>query len=330
VRPERFELPTYCSGGNRSIQSELRALRFNDLTRVFSKFDPLLGETMLPRFEQFIRERQYIQNVTPATMHWYRHSLKWLNSENPSQQELTDALLRMREKGRNATGCNCALRAINAYLHWSSGAGEKKCGPGCQHPHISRLKEPQLILPTFTDVQVKRIIAWKPKRKCQKRLQVLILFLLDTGCRINEALTLRVRDIDVDNLLVTLDGKGRKQRIVPVSFALRKALFRHCRDSKRTPDSLLFANRTETTLAHRNVLRDVKRVCRRLGFEPPARTLHAFRHTFAVNYLRRGGSVFHLQKVLGHSTLEMTRRYANLVTADLQAVHERVSILAGR
>ena len=50
--------------------------------------------------------------------------------------------------------------------------------------------------------------------------------------------------------------------------------------------------------------------------------------TFAVNYLRRGGSVFHLQKVLGHSTLEMTRRYANLVTADLQAVHERVSLLA--
>ena len=73
------------------------------------------------------------------------------------------------------------------------------------------------------------------------------------------------------------------------------------------------------------MLRAVKNHCDRLGFPPPPRTLHSFRHTFAVNYLRRGGSVFHLQKVLGHSTLEMTRRYANLVTADLQAVHERVS-----
>lgn len=282
---------------------------------------------MLPRFEQFIRERQYLQNVTPATVAWYRHSLKWLESETPSQNELTDALLRMRENGRNATGCNCALRAINAYLHWSSGAGEKKCGAGCQHPHISRLKEPQLILPTFTDDQVKRIIKWKPKRKCQKRLRTLILLLLDTGCRISEALGLRVRDIDMDNLLVTLDGKGRKQRIVPISFALRQALCHHCRDNKRTPDSLLFANRTETALAHRNVLRDVKRLCCNLGFNPPARTLHAFRHSFALHYLRRGGSVFHLQKVLGHSTLEMTRRYANLVTADLQAMHERVSLL---
>ena len=75
-------------------------------------------------------------------------------------------------------------------------------------------------------------------------------------------------------------------------------------------------------------LRGIKLLCKHLGFAPPARTLHAFRHSFAVFYLRRGGSVFHLQKVLGHSsTLEMTRRYANLVTADLQAVHERISLL---
>jgi integrase/recombinase XerD len=72
----------------------------------------------------------------------------------------------------------------------------------------------------------------------------------------------------------------------------------------------------------------VKLLCKRLWFQPPSRSLHAFRHTFAVNYLRRSGSVFHLQKVLGHSTLEMTRRYANLVTADLQPVHERVSLLS--
>ena len=74
-------------------------------------------------------------------------------------------------------------------------------------------------------------------------------------------------------------------------------------------------------------LRGVKILCAQLGFDAPPRTLHAFRHTFAVNYLRRGGSVFHLQKCLGHSSLEMTRRYANLMTEDLQAVHERVTLL---
>jgi integrase/recombinase XerD len=152
--------------------------------------------------------------------------------------------------------------------------------------------------------------------------------LLDTGCRISEALTLRVRSIDLDNLLVTLDGKGDKQRVVPFSFDLRKAFFRYISDFERKPDSLLLASRNETAMQYRNALRCVKNLCIRLGFDPPARTLHAFRHTFAVNYLRRGGSVFHLQKVLGHSTLEMTRRYANLMTEDLQAIHERVSLLS--
>ena len=135
-------------------------------------------------------------------------------------------------------------------------------------------------------------------------------------------------EIDFDNLLVTLDGKGRKQRVVPFSFELRKALFRFIRDYPRKPDALLFASRNETMLGRRVMLRDVKRLCKRLGFDPPARTLHAFRHTFALNYIRRGGSVFHLQKCLGHSTLDMTRRYANLMTEDLQATHERVSLLA--
>src|ERR1035438_4939210 len=126
----------------------------------------------------------------------------------------------------------------------------------------------------------------------------------------------------MENLLLTLDGKGSKQRLVPFSFALRKALHRFIADFDRKQDSLLLASRNGTQLGRRAMLRDVKRLCTRLRFTPPARTLHAFRHTFAVNYLRRGGSVFHLQKVLGHSTLEMARRYANLVTPDWQAVHE--------
>jgi integrase/recombinase XerD len=274
---------------------------------------------MHPRFEQFIRERKFLSNVTPATIEWYRDSFKWLPAESPTADELKAAVLLMREKGKNAAGCNCTIRAVNAYLKWSGSALK-----------VPQLKEPRLVLPTFTAHQLRLVVSWKPKAPCQRRLNLLTLLLLDTGCRITEALTLMVRDVDMENLLITLDGKGRKQRIVPFSFALRRALFRYVTDYKRKPDFLLLATRNETQLGRRVMLRDVKRLCKRLGFDPPARTLHAFRHTFAVNYLRRGGSVFHLQKVLGHSTLEMTRRYANLMTEDLQEVHERVSLLSSR
>jgi len=241
-------------------------------------------------------------------------------------------VMRMREKGLKETGCNSAIRAINAYLHWSSVGGERKCGAGCQHLHVQQLKEPQNMLPTFTAAQIAQLVAWKPRPKhfYQRRLHLLTLLLLDTGSRITEALTLRVRDLDMENLLITLNGKGRKQRVVPFSFGLRKALHRFMSDFSRKPDSLLFATRQDTRVSRMTALRGVKLLCEKIGFDPPGRTLHSFRHTFAVNYLRKGGSVFHLQKVLGHSTLEMTRRYANLVTADLQAIHERVSLLSSR
>lgn len=267
--------------------------------------------------EEFLRERQYLHNVSPRTIEWYRNCLRWLPNAAPTQTDLNDAVMRMRERGLKPTGCNCLIRGINAYLKWTGSALK-----------VRPLKEPKLVMPTYSAAQIKALIAYKPKDRYERRLHTLILFLLDTGCRITEALTVRVKDVDFDNLLVTLDGKGRKQRMVPISVELRKALYRHRKDADTSPETLLFHSHSQTQLNRDNVRRDVYKLCETLGFPAPARSLHAFRHTFAVNYLRRGGSVFHLQKVLGHSSLEMTRRYANLSTVDLQAAHERVSLLS--
>jgi integrase/recombinase XerD len=279
------------------------------------------------RFDDFIRERKYLSNVSPHTVTWYVHAFKWLPSESPTQAELKSMVVRMREAGLKETGANAAIRAINAYLHWNSGS-ERKCGAGCTHPRVQRLKEPENILPTFTDAQVKLIVNWRPKAEdfYGRRLHLLALLLLDTGARISEALGLRVSDIDLDNMLLMLNGKGRKQRLVPFSFLLRKALHRFIADFLK-PDSLLFATQVGIQVRRMTALRSIKLLCENLGFDPPARTLHSFRHCFAANYVRRGGSVFHLQKMLGHSSLEMSRRYASLTTVDLQAAHERLTLL---
>jgi integrase/recombinase XerD len=279
-------------------------------------------------FEKFIKERKYLANVTPATIHWYTHAFKWLDTDAPSQEDLKAAALKMRAKGLKATGCNSAIRALNAYVHWANAGPEVKCSPACKHPKIAQMREPQCVLPTFTDKQIRLLVEWKPKRRVDRRQHLVVLFLFDTGARIGEVLGLRVSDINMDDLLVCLDGKGRKQRIVPFSFELRKALHRYITDFNRKPESLLFATSGGTALQRRNVLRDVKMLCRSLGFDPPARTLHATRHTFATGYLRRGGNVFSLQRVLGHSDLETTKRYAHMTTEDLQAVHERISLLS--
>ena len=68
-------------------------------------------------FNDFIRERRYLNNVSPDTISWYTHAFKWLPSESPTQDELKATVLRMCEKGLKATGCNGPIRAINAYFH---------------------------------------------------------------------------------------------------------------------------------------------------------------------------------------------------------------------
>ncbi|HWR15137.1 MAG TPA: tyrosine-type recombinase/integrase [Terriglobales bacterium] len=278
------------------------------------------------KFEQFCKERQYLANVSPRTIEWYKESLKWLGTPDPTEDDLKAFVMRMRQKGLKATSCNNRIRAINAYLHWASGNSNIKCSPMCKHHRVSKLKEPQCVLPTFSQDDIKKFMNWKPKTKSRQRLQTLVLLLADTGVRLNEALDLKWDNVDLDNLLITVRGKGDKERKVPFSFELRRFLFKWKQKSEGS--FLAFQTRTGNKLGKRVVLRDVKNLCTNLKIKIPARTIHAFRHSFALNYLRSGGSVFHLQRALGHSSLEMTRRYSNLQTSDLQAVHQRVSMLA--
>jgi integrase/recombinase XerD len=79
------------------------------------------GIRLLPKIEQFIRERKYLHNVSPATINWHTHNLKWLMSESPTADDLKQMVLRMRDKGLRATGCDSAIRSINAYLKWTGG-----------------------------------------------------------------------------------------------------------------------------------------------------------------------------------------------------------------
>jgi len=186
----------------------------------------------------------------------------------------------MRERGLKATGCNSHIRAINAYLHWAARA-TIKCSPACSHPRVAYLTESQTLLPTFPLAHVALITNYKAKGFYPRRLQLIVLSLLDTGCRIDEVLSLKVEDCDLDNLLLTVTGKGRKQRRIPFSLELRRVLVRYTADFCPHPRELLFATRRGRKLGRRVVLRDVKLLCARLGFDSPARTLHAFRHTFA-------------------------------------------------
>lgn len=238
---------------------------------------------MLRTFEQFVKERRYITNVSEATVRWYWCSWQAWEKYQP------DFIINARQAGVSAATLNCYLRALNGYFRWAG------------LPVLPKLKQAEKVIATYGETDIQKIV----KAPCKGRAKTLCLLLVDTGMRIDEALSIDLNKIDFDNLLIRVMGKGSKERFIPFSFELRKILFRY----KAEKTGLLFSTRDGRKIKHRNILRDVKEFLLRIGAKVPERLLHAFRHTFALNYLRRGGSVFHLQKILGHSTLDMTRRY---------------------
>ncbi len=90
----------------------------------------------------------------------------------------------------------------------------------------------------------------------------LSLLLLDTGLRIEKALTLRRDDVDLDNLLIKALGKGGKHRQVPMSLELRKTLFRWL---SKTDHTFVFGTRQGMKQRQRNALRDIKALGERLA-----------------------------------------------------------------
>ncbi|HXM10777.1 MAG TPA: site-specific integrase, partial [Terriglobales bacterium] len=187
-----------------------------------------------------------------------------------------------------------------------------------------KLREEQRVLPVYKTDDVQNVMSFKPKTWYERRLMVLILTLADCGCRIDEALSLKWDDVDFDNLLLTLHGKGSKDRKVPFSFELRRHLFKF---KQKHEHQRVFSTKRGEKWGQRNCYRDVKRLCTRVGIHAPERLLHSFRHTMASNYIRRGGSVAMLQRVLGHTTLQMTMRYVHIQTEDLSKNHERITLL---
>jgi integrase/recombinase XerD len=155
---------------------------------------------------------------------------------------------------------------------------------------IPPLKTEKKILATFSRSQVDAFLRSKPKTFSGFRLHALVALLLDTGLRIEEALGPQKAQPDLENLLVKVKGKGERNRIVPMSFELREALFRWL---VRYEFSLVFPTLQGWRLTRRNLLRDLS------SWGKSSVSFHAFRHTFAVNYLRAGGNLFYLSKILG-------------------------------
>ena len=216
--------------------------------------------------------------------------------------------------------CNVYIRGMNSFLSWLH---ESEYIP--EPLKIKQLKTEQKIMQTFTDEQLKSIASFKPKTFTEARLHALLCLVIDTGVRISEALDLRRDKVDFDNLLLTVRGKGNKERPIPMSLELRKVLWKF---SQKHKFDLMFPNRDGGRLLYDNTRRDFRKICERLKLEGFDGSFHAFRRKFARSYVKNGGNLFYLMKALGHTTLTMSKKYVEVETDDLKDMHYKTSLLS--
>lgn len=218
---------------------------------------------------------------------------------------------------------NTYIRSMNAFLNWMS-INDHITGKLIK---LERLKTHQKTRVILTDEQVVRVINYKPTGTNESRVYVMLMVILDCGLRLDEVRKLKRSDIDFDNFLIKVYmGKGKKQRVVPFSQELRKTLFKWAATLGET--AYLFATKSGRLVSARNAQRDLRRLGKNCGV--PTLAFHLMRHTMATNYLKRGGSVTDLRRILGHSSLNTTMIYEHLQTEDMVHAQQSLSLLAPR
>ncbi len=156
------------------------------------------------------------------------------------------------------------------------------------------------------DVEIKRLFA-----SCRDLRQLLLLQLLyDCGLRVSELSRLRTSDFNKSNMTIHIrKSKGCRTRTVYYGKRLRDTLNNYAKTVNLTTDVLLESYKEKGKgLSISGIQHLVKEIVRRSGIKKKA-SCHTFRHSYAVHYLNRGGSIFMLQKLLGHRHLSTTLEY---------------------
>jgi integrase/recombinase XerD len=291
-------------------------------------------EEIATLFERFIQEKRFLENRSEATIKSYklvfwRYQKYTDATQLPTPAILSRFVMEMRQAGLSVSTCNICIRSFNSFLTWLTD------NQYLQEPlRIKKLKEEKRVLKTFTDEQLKALLNWRPKQKSRNecRIYAILCTLTDCGLRISECLAIELAKVDFDNLLITVIGKGNKERVVPMSIELRKTLYRYVKKQRtaKFDSKYLFCTGTGNKMTYRNAYRDLEMVMHSVGVDKKEvhGFFHAFRRKFARAYVKAGGNLFYLQTAMGHTTLQMTKHYVEVDAEDLQAAHVKTSLLS--
>jgi site-specific recombinase XerD len=278
---------------------------FLDHLRSVRRYSPHTTEAYgrdLEDFRRFLEGREESTRVEDITEDAIRRYLAHLTRQGKSARTVARRL--------------ATLKSFRRYLSRRRVTGVE-IGPSLRGPRLPRK------LPPFLSVQDLDVLlddgVWNDLPN-GRRDRAVIELLYSTGIRLSELIAIRGRDLDSRSALLTVRGKGNKERRIPVG---RRALDAVAAYRQETPPSgpgdPVFPGRRgdlSPRTVERIVARHLVRIAKRSRLSP-----HLLRHTFATHLLDRGAELRAVQELLGHASLASTQVYTHVTMERLRAAH---------
>jgi integrase/recombinase XerD len=269
------------------------------------------------------------KEMSPASIYEYGKTIKWtintigdLNIVEIAEEHITELKkeynrreLKPTTKAHNLSVIRELLRFCQDELHLQVMDFEK----------IKRPRIPKRRVDYLTEEELKTFFYSIGKRSIRDfRFRALISVLISTGCRIGEALNLRVQEIEWDKKEATIVGKGNKQRKLYFTDWSLKCI-RDYIEKRGYEGKFIFVAESKSNRWDRNDAQRNFRNYRRKSGMGKIFTAHTIRHSFATILLKKGVSLGHIQVLLGHSDIQTTSRHYLGILSDDEAkqAHEK-------
>ncbi|WP_053061614.1 tyrosine-type recombinase/integrase [Paenibacillus sp. VT-400] len=287
---------------------------------------------MKSAINMFLNSRK-LKNLTENTISSYSQSLEKLSvflevneiiKVNKIIVEDVQEFIQTRmELGNSAPTVNKYIRNLRAFFNYLSSSGYLIENP--MEP-IDKMVEEKRVLRTLNREQVTKLLD-VPDRATPAgfRNYVFILLILDTGLRIEEAMSFRVEDVHWKEQVIQVFGKGRKERLVPFSATLAVHLREYLELRGETDTSVFFVNIDGLPLKRRTVQEEISDYGQLAKIKGVRVSCHSLRYTFARNYILNGGDIVSLMKILGHKSLHMAQLYSEMFQVDISKQHGKFS-----
>ena len=272
------------------------------------------------------------RNLREGTIGHYKQSYtkfyKYFDPNMPvediDEQTYKDYVLHLKSTLNNDTSINSYLRDLITTFHFFMNEGY------IPYFKMQSIKVDKSHIETYNDSELQLLLKKPNVKKCsftEYQCWVMTNFLFSTGIRQRSLMHIQIKDLDFDNNVVYVNvTKNRKPLIVPLKHTMVNILseylkYRH----HKSNDDFLFCNVFGQKLTKSTSYHMLYEYNKRRGVETTG--IHRYRHTFAKQWIINGGNVVSLSKLLGHSSLDITQNYINLLVSDVAKQVDEFNVL---